>query len=167
MKPIAFLPFILIQMVAWSICDAEDTELRLTSTTPDVHITQRSNDRKAIVLPDLQYEIRVEAVCAAGFLPESIMLSVADTRKRVAAADLDSRPDASISLRIPAKQIPPLSVAEFCLESDEGGEQNGLTVRGVLSAQVSLLCTADIERKITYASHSLDINLACGPSSSE
>jgi hypothetical protein len=165
MKPHRILPFVLISFlinfIGWNTGSAEEAALRVTPTTPDVNIKVRSNDGYAIRLPVLQYEFLIEAVCAAGFMPESVMLSVADTRKRVAAIDLGEGPDASITMRIPAKQIAPLSAEGFCLASDNNNKLEAVTVRGVLSAQASLLCTDDEDQQITYASQSLDVTLSC------
>ena len=175
MKPPNFLPFVLIgflinfpiSVIGSSTSRAEEAALSVTPTTPDVNIRKRSNDRYAIRLPVLQYEFHIEAVCAAGFAPESVMLSVADTRKRVAAIDLENGPDTRITMRIPAKQIAPLSAEGFCLASDNNSRQEAVTVRGVLSAQASLICADDEDQQITYASQSLDVTLTCDASPAE
>ena len=175
MQPHNFLPVVLISFLISSLIGfigsstsrAEEAALLVTPTTPDVNIKLRSNDRYAIRLPVLQYEFHIEAVCAAGFMPESVMLSVADTRKRVAAIDLGEGPDTSITMHIPAKQIAPLSAEGFCLASDNNSNQEAVTVRGVLSAQASLLCADDEDQQITYASQSLDVTLNCDPSPAE
>jgi len=75
---------------------------------------------------------------------------------------LDS--DSAFSMKIPASQIAPLSVEGFCLTSESGGQQESerVTVRGILSAQASLLCSGDEDQRLMYASRSLDVTLNCG-----
>ena len=167
MKPNVFLPLILFGFVGWNTCSAEEASLRVTSTTPDVNINIRSNGAYAIKLPVLQFEFRIDAACSAGLMPESVLLSVADTRKRIAANDLDSTADGSITMRIPAKQLAPLSAEGFCVEADDGAKQEAVTVRGILSAQAALLCADETEQQVTYASRSLDVTLTCDASSKE
>lgn len=163
MKPFTLQLTALLLLFASAQSNADEASLRVTPTTPAISITLREHDRLAIELPELQYEFQVEARCAPGLAPDSMMLSVADTRKRVAISDTQPASDSGISMSIPAAQIAPLSVEGFCVNARdrERSPQESVTVRGVLSAQASLVCSDEDGQQITYASQSLDVTLAC------
>jgi hypothetical protein len=137
--------------------------LLLSSSTPAVNIGLRASDRYSIRLPGLQYEFQFDLGCDAGYEPDSVMLSVADTRKRFAISATEVESSDGIAMKIPATQIAPLSVEGFCLTSnnDNRREDEQITVRGILSAQASLLCSGEEGQQLTYASQSLDVTLSC------
>ena len=155
---------LLVAFFASAIVAADETNLVVSSSTPDVNISSRASDRFAIRLPGLQYEFQFELGCEAGYEPDSVLLSVADTRKRFAVNEMPLDSDSGISMKIPASQIAPLSIEGFCLASESGGKQRSdrVTVRGILSAQASLLCSGDEDQRLMYASRSLDVTLKCG-----
>ena len=146
-------------MFGSDVCDADEAALLVTPTTPDINVEIRAHDRYKIKLPGLQYAFRIEASCASGLMPDSMLLSVADTRKRISASDIQS----DIMINIPAGQIAPLTVEGFCLASSDSDQHKNdrVTVRGVLSAQASLLCSGENGQQITYASQALDVTLTC------
>jgi len=172
MKPLTPLPFLLVALAGlfgWEACRADGAALLVTPTTPDINIKIRTHDRYAIRLPNLRYVFQFAASCAGELAPDSISLSVADTRKTVSASDARYDSDAGIIMTVPAGQIAPLTVEGFCLESNDSALQkpDRVTVRGVLSAQASLLCTSEDDQEITYASQSLDVTLSCDAEQSE
>ena len=94
-------------------------------------------------------------------------MSVADTRKALSASQIISDGPTEISLRIPASQIAPLVVEDFCVVqiAENGGSISEapmqITIHAALSAQASLLCEGDEDKAITYVSRPLDISLVC------
>jgi hypothetical protein len=172
MKPFTALPILLLALVGLfgqEACRAEEAALLVIPTTPDINIKLRTHDRSAIRLPSLLYAFEFAASCVSGLVPDSILLSVADTRKRVSASNTRNDSDAGITITVPAGQIAPLTVEGFCLESNDRDpdEPDQVTVRGVLSAQASLLCSGENGQDITYASQSLDVTLSCDAEPSE
>ena len=163
MKSLTLLPFLFVTLFGSRICDADEAALLVTPTTPDINVEIRAHDRYKIKLPGLQYAFRIEASCATGLMPDSMLLSVADTRKRIPASDIQSDSESDIVIDIPAGQIAPLTVEDFCLASSDNHQHKNdrVTVRGLLSAQASLLCSGENGQQITYASHALDVTLTC------
>jgi hypothetical protein len=157
------LRILLLAFLASAIVIADETTLIVSSSTPEINIATRSSDRYSIRLPGLQYDFQLELVCATGYEPDSVLLSVADTKKRIALGEGKANSDDGISMKIPASQIAPLSVEGFCLasENDDRREPGQVTVRGVLSAQASLLCSGEDGQQLMFASQSLDVTLRC------
>ena len=151
---------LLLAIFASAIVAADETSLVVSSSTPDVNIKTRPSDRYSIRLPGLLYEFQLELGCEAGYKPDSVLLSIADTKKRFAVNEMPLDSGADFSMKVPASQIAPLSVEGFCLASESGADR--VTVRGILSAQASLLCSGDEDQQLMYASQSLDVTLNCG-----
>ena len=96
-----------------------------------------------------------------GLSPETLSLSIADTRVTKNQEDIQSTAT-SLSVNVPASQIGPVAVEQFCTaESIEQEGRLSLRLSSVLSAQSSLLCVGDKGNDMTYASASLDIVLQC------
>ena len=118
-------------------------------------------------LPTLEYKFEIRAHCSDSRSPASLSLNVADTRKSLAAGQIISDGPTEIRLRIPASQIAPLVIEDFCVVQPGGnGDRNSvahpqIAIPAVLSAQVSLLCEGDEDQAITYVSRALDVSLRC------
>jgi len=136
-------------------------ELRLSASTPEVNVSTRPAGRNFMRLPSLRYEFVVESRCPEGLSPETLSLSIADTRVTKNQEDIASTAT-SLSVNVPASQIGPVAVEQFCTaESIEQEGRLSLRLSSVLSAQSSLLCVGDKGNDMTYASASLDIVLQC------
>ncbi len=159
MKPTPALLITLCAFLGPATGTADETVLVVSSSTPDVNIKIRPSDRYSIRLPGLLYEFQLELGCEAGYEPDSVLLSIADTRKRFAVSEIQEESGDQFSMKIPASQIAPLSVEGFCLTSGDEGRR--VTVRGILSAQASLLCSGVEDQQLIYASRSLDVTLSC------
>ena len=137
--------------------------LRISSSTPSVDIKTRASDRRALRLPSLQYVLHIEAMCQAGHTPQSVLLSIADTRKRISAPGLQATMGGGIEMEVPSSQISPLSLEGFCLANEHAvpAHSRSVTVSGALSAQGALFCADDDNEQVTYASKALDVTLHC------
>lgn len=136
-------------------------ELRLSASTPEVNVSTRPAGRNFMRLPSLRYEFVVESGCPEGLSPETLSLSIADTRVTKNQEDIQSTAT-SLSVNVPASQIGPVAVEQFCTaESIEQERRQSLRLSSVLSAQSSLLCVGDNGNDMTYASASLDVVLQC------
>jgi len=113
-------------------------------------------------MPSLQYQFDVDRICDAGSEARSVMISVADTRVRVDVESLTGPNNSQLTLSIPAQQIAPIVLEDFCwAETDTIESQEALLIHGALSAQASLLCGDGATEKTVYASKSLDVLLRC------
>lgn len=124
-------------------------------------------------LPTLEYVFEIRAKCSGGRMPKSISLNVADSRKSLAAGQISLDGPTELSLRVPAGQIAPLAVEDFCIaDAGDDGKVDGimqaeLSVASALSAQASLLCEGEDGAAMTYVSRSLDVSLVCEAVSEE
>lgn len=155
---------------------AQDMTLR--PETPVVDVSPRPDGRQFIDLPALEYTFAIEARCDDEWIPESLSLNVADSRITFGTGQLSDSPPREIVLNIPPQQLAPVAVQDFCLLPEEAATPRDevpdralpapslLTIRAVLSAQASLLCVSDEQRRITYVSQPLDVTLTCKPPAS-
>jgi len=148
---------------------AEDS-LSISAEAPLVPLSLRAPGRHSLRLPALEYRFAIRARCAANRSPESLSLSVADTRKTFAADEIVANGATELRLRIPASQIAPLVIEGFCVARDSGSRERGddsrdvrdrITIPAALSAQASLLCAGDGDSAMTYASQPLAVALVC------
>lgn len=144
----------------------------LTPETPTVDVAPRSPGRQFFDLPALEYSFDVETRCDDDWVPESLSLNVADSRVTFAAGQLSGDGARRIVINVPARQLAPVAIHDFCLLAEDPAAApdgtppaapppHSLTVRAVLSAQASLLCRSEQERRITYVSLPLDVTLSC------
>lgn len=146
--------------------------LKFSADTPTANVLPRGRERAPLQLPDLEYQFRIDAACRESLSPVSLSVAVADTRRTFTAKQIDDGALQDVRLVIPAAQIAPVVIADFCVaESDTGNTSpaapSSLTVHAALSAQASLLCAGDQDRSMKYASASLDVVLVCDHSGDE
>ena len=148
----------------------QDNALHVTADTPEIEVESRVAGRSFISLPSLSYALEVTQTCDAGLAPTSLSLSVADTRRTFGAEDLSEHALLTLDLTIPAGQIGPIALADFCISvtdtENEAGDRerrsnDKLRIPAVLSLQAALLCASESESRMVYASHSLDVALNC------
>ena len=149
----------LLALTAYSAATDQSAAVSISANTPSMPVTRRATDQSPLIVPGLEYEFQVETRCSEGSEPESVMLSIADTREHLPPAQLNQS-STTFLIRVPAKQIAPLQVDEFCIDETPQDSMR-LTIGAVLSAQASLVCSGDGEKSITYTSTSLDLMLTC------
>ncbi|MDH4046865.1 MAG: hypothetical protein OEW68_18135 [Gammaproteobacteria bacterium] len=166
--PYSFLGFIPALILSPAIASAEPARLLLSADTPSASVSPRNRERSPLNLPDLEFRFTIEAYCDQALVPASLSLAVADTRRSFHAGQIDSGEMQSVPLRVPAKQIAPVVIENFCVASgaDESTDslqasKSTITIRSALSAHASFLCQGDSDHSMTYASTSLDIVLVC------
>ena len=141
--------------------------LSVVANAPVVPVAPRTPGRNFVRLPTLEYTFEIYTQCADSRSPESLSINIADTRKSLQARQIAGDRPTEISLKVPATQIAPLVVEDFCILPDqEDGEsmtelQTQITILAALPAQASLLCGGDEDKAMTYVSKTLDVSLVC------
>ncbi len=147
-----------------------DNELHVRADTPVISVEKREAGSNFIRLPTITYELAIDKRCGGDLEPAILSLSVADTRRSFNADTMSKPENLAIRFAVPAAQIGPIAVENFCVISELPADENEtrthaletMTVPAVLSLQASLLCANETESQITYASASLDVELECG-----
>jgi hypothetical protein len=115
--------------------------------------------RRLLRLPALEFAFGIGAGCGPDQAVTSVSISVADTRKTLSGAEFRDDAVTNMTVRLPARQIAPIAVDDFCPETQS--ESSSLLIRDAVTAQVSLRCASAEEESITYASQSLDVTVVC------
>jgi hypothetical protein len=149
--PVLFAPF------AWA---ENAANLGVQADPAAAVIKPLAEGRKFIRPPALEFPLRIDAICDANAEIASISISIADTQKTLTTADLGEAEPIVTRISIPARQVSPIAVENFCsLESSAAGDK--LIVKDALTAHVSLRCTSEAAESITYVSRALDVMLHC------
>jgi len=151
-------------------------ELSVRADVPEIAVDPRPPGRRYVILPELSYRFQLEPRCPAGFRPASVSLGIADTRSRL-AADGDG---IEAELTVPAAQLAPLPLADFCelSDADAGDDPDArpekpaatggrLEVGAALSAQASLTCADGERERMTFVSMPLALMLVCKTATTE
>ena len=118
--------------------------------------------RRLVPLPALEFALLVEPQCAPDTQPDSISISVADTKTTLTASDINGRSMVVASIAVPRRQVSPLAIEGFC-QADQSDESNPpeLLVKDAFTANISLRCAGEHNTVIAYASKTLDLKLRC------
>ncbi|MGH8194609.1 MAG: hypothetical protein ACREQ8_09450 [Woeseiaceae bacterium] len=150
--------------------------LTIAAATPVISVSRHPPGRYFLSPPTLEYAFDVGAHCDDVGTPRSVSITVADSRLTLSASDLDGNGLHQVLLTIPARQIAPIAIDNFCVFGPNDAisivepeivstvpvaEPDRVTVGAALSAHVSLLCSDENEQKITYVTRPLDVTLAC------
>lgn len=166
MKKLLFAVSVLLPVLSLTPVSAE-TVLKFSAGTPTANVMPRGRERAPLHLPDLEYQFSIDAVCRDDLSPASLSLAVADSRRTFNAEQIVAGALDDIRLLVPAEQIAPVMIADFCVVEGDADQaitsasSLTLTVHAALSAQASLLCIGDTGRSMKYASANLDVILIC------
>ncbi len=144
-----------------------DHRLLVDINAASIEVSARPAGQQPIRLPDLEFEVRLEPRCAAGVNADSISVSIADTRIRIGPQTLADQPVIETTIRVPRKQIGPLTIEDFCVAGDDGANNAVLQVRDALTAQLSLKCDDEGRQSIIYRTEPLAIVLICETTASD
>lgn len=150
-----------IALLISSTSRAEDAggQLDIEFDTATAIIAPRTSSRP-ISLPTLTFTLRAQARCPAAETPESISVSIADTRITI-YPDSDSNDIIEKSIRVSQKQLGPVAVESFCLAENNADVGELLELDDALSAQLSLRCVGENSESISYQTAALSVSLLC------
>lgn len=129
-------------------------------TEPAVaELSMQQSGRKLVRLPDIEFRVGISTYCANNGQRESVSITIADTHRTVPAAELQAAKTVDVAMRIPARQIAPLALREFCIDTSSEGES--VLITAALAVQASLRCSRGEEQSIVFAAEALDIRVDC------
>ena len=139
-----------------------DVDRLIVETSPAiVSVVPLDENRKLLRLPDLDFPMRVVARCSSGGTPESISISIADTRVSFSREALSEDNVLETSIRVASRQTAPVAVEGFC--SSVAAPSEPLLLNTALTAQVSLRCVRDNGQSIAFRARALDVFVNCAP----
>lgn len=178
--PVLFVIFALQASQVYAESPAAQA-LTVTAQTPKVSVSRGLPGRHLLKLPTLEYAFEIAARCRDNAIPQSLSINVADSRRTLSTPELGATGQQKIVLTVPARQIAPIPVNEFCVidavDADNativspvtrtpaptGTNPEQITVAAALSAQISLLCVSESgsEQKMNYVTKPLAVTLTC------
>ncbi len=154
-----------ILLPVYFFVSAEVDRLRVRAEPAVAVLTVQQRGRTLVNLPDLEFRLSISTHCAQSGRPESLSITIADSQKTLRGEALQSSVPIDVSMRIPATQLAPFALREFCVDPAAEGESMFLTA--ALAAQLSLRCLRAEEQSIVFAAEPLDIRVDCIPSTEE
>jgi hypothetical protein len=129
---------------------------------PAVAAVQPESDGRSLVrLPALEFAFTIRASCGPDRVATSVSISVADTRTTLTGEQLRTDRPIAAALRLPAQQLSPVAVDDFCAEASAADGADNVLIHDAATAHASLRCADETGESITYASKSLDVTLVC------
>lgn len=138
---------------------AETDRLGLDSEPAVAVIPLQERGRKLVQLPELEFLLSVSPRCAANGRPESVSITIADTRNTLRGEDLQVAAPIDVPVRVSARQLAPFALQEFCI--DPAAEGDSISLASALTAQASLRCARGEQQSIVFAAEPLDIRVDC------
>lgn len=119
----------------------------------------QQDGRNLIRLPGIEFHLHLAPYCAYSGKPESLSITIADTRRTLREEDLQAAQTIDAAVLIPASQLAPFALQGFCV--DPASEGDSTLISAALAAQVSLRCGRRSESSVVFAAESLDIRVDC------
>jgi len=141
---------------------AADTALTLHASETSAQLLSREQGPQQVSLPLLEFSLLASFACPSDADAESVTVSIADTHKRLGPDEISDKAALDVRVSVPANQIAPVTVADFCIDDGPDDKQD-LLVPGVATAQASLRCRSENESFLYFASAVLPVRLHCAP----
>lgn len=144
---------------------AEVDQLRVDAEPAVAVIALQEGGRKLVQLPELEFLLSVSPRCASNGQPESVSITIADTRTTLRGEALQGAETIDVPVRVAANQLAPFALHGFCI--DPAAEGDSTTLASTLTAQASLRCARGEQQSIVFAAEPLDIRVDCIRSASD
>jgi len=138
-----------------------DSLLTLHANEASAQIEPHDQLEMQVRLPSLEVSLLARFNCPLDAAAHSITVSVADSHRRYGPEEIADADRLEISIDVPATQIAPVSLTNFCVEGTPMKEAYVL-LHGVATAQVSLHCRKQSDASLHFASAALPLRLFCG-----
>lgn len=161
MRPVIISLAIIV--LAGSACYGEESEgqLIVEIAAAVVEIRPRPPGRHLIRIPGITLTMRFSAQCDDALQPDSLSVSVADTRVTIRKEELQNQDAVEKTIRIPRRQIGPVAIEDFCVAGEQEPGKTELRMPNALTAQLSLKCVNAERQSIIYQTKALELSLRC------
>ena len=149
--------FMLLPGLYFVFADVDRLHMRAEPAVAVLAVQQ--GGRNLVRLPDIGFQLGISTYCANSGQPASLSITIADTRRTLRTEDLRGTRTVDISMRVPASQIAPLALREFCIDPASEGES--ILITSALALQASLRCSRGDNQSIVFAAEPLDIRVDC------
>ena len=149
--------FLLLPVYYFVVADIDRLSVRAEPAVAT--IARQAGGRRLTKLPELTFDFRIRTRCARGGVPESVSISVADTKQTISGDELLTKSTFETSVLVSSRQLAPIALQEFCIAGDSA--QQSLVVATALTAHVSLRCAREAEQTIVYDAKALDVLINC------
>jgi hypothetical protein len=148
---------------------SEEHPMLLVTAKPAVVVLDgQAAGQRLINLPDLEFPLQVQPACDDATSPQSISVSVADTREVLGSHELKGGTPVNITMKIPGRQLGPIAINEFCMEGNGGPQgQDSLVIADAFTAHVALRCSNENLQTVTYQTLSLEVVVQCAASGTD
>ena len=160
MKRAAVLSFCVL-LLALLPAHAEDGARPVSQAEPaEITVDPVPAGRRLIRLPGVEFPLRLAPACPDDLAFQSLLISIADTRRSFTAADFEAAAEVDARMQIPARQIGPIAVDEFCIADSESSSA-AVNISDAFTAHVSVRCGNESRQAVSYDTLALDIRLLC------
>lgn len=142
-----------------AIASADNT-LTLHANETSTQIEPHDHFDTQVRLPSLDVSLLASFNCPRDAQAHSITVSVADSHKRYGPDEIADAETLEISVNVPAAQIGPVSLGNFCVDGAPI-EEASLLLHSIATAQVSLQCRNQLDASVHFASAALPLRLFC------
>lgn len=139
---------------------AADAALRLHASESSAQLQRREQGPQHVSLPPLEFSLLATIACPSETRADSVMVSISDTHKRFGPDDIGDKTALDVHVSVPANQIAPVTVADFCITGGPGDEKS-LLIPGIATAQVSLRCRSENQSFVYSESAVLPVRIEC------
>ncbi|MDH3480616.1 MAG: hypothetical protein OEM50_02795 [Gammaproteobacteria bacterium] len=149
-----------------TIVAAADGPLTLRANESSAQLVPRKQGPQQVSLPSLEFSLVATVDCPSDADVEAVTVSIADTHKHFGPAEIGDEAALDVRIRVPANQVAPIAIADFCIDGGAGDEK-GLLVPGIATAQASLRCRSETGLSVYFASTVLPLRLDCAPAENQ
>lgn len=140
---------------------AADRVLTVQAREAIAQLQPRDAELSQVRLPALELAILASFECPGDSKASSLTVSVSDSYQHFGTELLTDAASLEASFSVPAGQLPPIAIPEFCISGERTGDR-GLQLPGIATAQASLRCSsANDTISMHFQSVSVPVRLYC------
>jgi hypothetical protein len=150
-------PFLLLPGLYFVFTDVD--KLHVNAEPAVAVLAVQQGGRSLVHLPELEFSLSISPHCAESGVPESVSITIADTRTTVRGEALRTGKNIDVSMRVTANQLAPFALKGFC--NDPALEGDSILLGSALTAHASLRCARAGKPSIVFAAEPLDVRVDC------